>query len=386
MASAWPCRGNAVLSWAVVRAIVRAERHGEAELYSLDGARRSALVAVDAMGGDHAPDEVIKGAVEAQRRGVDVVLVGPHELVECRLAELGASVPVENAPEVIAMDEPVAQALRRKSSSLRVAANLVAADEADAVVSCGNSAAIMAVAHTVLGTQLGIDRPAFGSTLPTRHGGVFLLDIGANSAVKASNLVQFAIMGDVYTRLTRGLAQPRIALLSNGSEDSKGTKEIKEANQTLRKLDLNFVGNIEGNQVFDGMADVVVADGFAGNILLKGGEGVASEIFHLLKDELTKDFVSRLAAAALMPAFTRVRQILDYEEYGGAQVLGVNGVMVNCHGRSRAKAVTNAILQAEQLAQEHLVDSIGDALHHEEVDLGRTRRLARRLHLRHAET
>jgi glycerol-3-phosphate acyltransferase PlsX len=242
----------------------------------------------------------------------------------------------------------------------------------------------MGVALHAWDTQPGIDRPAFGSTIPGKHP-VFVLDIGANASVKAGNLVQFAVMGDVYIRVSQGLEAPRVALLSNGSEDTKGTKEVKEANQALRKLDMNFVGNVEGNQVFDGVADVVVCDGFSGNVLLKGGEGVVSTIFGLLKEELSKDVISRLAAAALMPAFGRVKHLLDYEEYGGAPVLGVNGVMINCHGRSKAKAVTNAICMANRMAQERLVERIGRALHEDDVELGRRRRLARALHLRHSE-
>jgi glycerol-3-phosphate acyltransferase PlsX len=352
----------------------------------MNGASADPVIAIDAMGGDHAPDEILKGAIEAHRRGVSLVLTGPRDVLTYELQRLGASLPVVHAPELIGMDEPVSHALRRRESSLHVAANLVADGDAEAVVSCGNSAAIMAVAMHTWGVQPGIDRPAFGGNLPARHGSVFVLDIGANSTVKANNLVQFAVMGDVFVHLSRGLEQPRIALLSNGSEDSKGTKEVKEANQALRKLDLNFVGNIEGNHVFEGLVDVVVCDGFSGNVLLKGGEGVAQEILDLLKTELSRDLVSKLAAAALMPAFTRVKRRVDYEEYGGVPVLGVNEVMINCHGRSRAKAVTNGILLADRLARSRLVEHIGAALQHDEVEVRRrTRRLARALHLRHGD-
>jgi phosphate acyltransferase len=204
--------------------------------------------------------------------------------------------------------------------------------------------------------------------------------------VRASNLVQFAIMGAVYLQVSRGIVSPRIALLSNGTEDSKGTREVKEANEALRKLDLNFIGNIEGNQVFDGVTDVVVTDGFTGNVLLKGGEAVAAEIFDMLKVELSRDLPSRVAAAVLMPAFQRIKRRLDFEEYGGAPVLGVNGVMINCHGRSSAKAFTNAILLAGRSVSERLVERTGEALHQEHVESGRTRlRLRRALHLRPGE-
>lgn len=354
---------------------------------SLNGAHADDVtVAVDAMGGDHAPDEVIKGAVQAQSAGINVVLVGQKDLLERQLKALKRQIPVLHASESIGMHEPVTAGLRNRDSSLQAAANLVTTGEAQAVVSCGNSAAIYFVAFSSWHTQTGIDRPAFGGTLNTKAGPIFLLDIGANPTVKTSNLVQFAVMGDVYMRIAHELRAPRVALLSNGSEDSKGTKEIKEANQALRRLDMNFIGNVEANQIFDGSADVVVCDGFAGNILIKGGEGVATEIFNLLKTEVTKNMLSRLAAAALKPAFRRIKRYLDYEEYGGAPVLGVNGVMINCHGRSRAKAVTNAIILADRMAREHLVDRIGDALHHEDVEVrARRRRLARALHLRHSD-
>ncbi len=344
---------------------------------------RGATIAVDAMGGDHAPDEIIKGAVEARRRGVNVVLVGPHSALQPKLAEHnGIGIETVDAVDSITMDEPVSQALRRRDSSLRVAANLVSAGDAHAVVSCGNSAAIMAIGLTTWGPLPGIDRPAFGSMLPCKNGEVFILDIGANTTVKADNLVQFAVMGEVFVQLSRGIEAPRIALLSNGSEDSKGTKEVKEANEALRKLPLNFVGNIEGDSVFDGVADVVVCDGFTGNVLLKTAEGVVSTMFDLIRTEVSKDFVARIAAALMLPTLGRIRRRVDYEEYGGAPVLGVNKIMINCHGRSHAKAVTNAVLLADRMAREGLVDRIGEALQHDDIEVKRRRRLARALHLR----
>lgn len=353
-------------------------------MVALNGRRRDAVVAVDAMGGDYAPDEIVKGAIAAAGQGVNAVLVGPEPELRRRLREIGGHLPTRNAPGVIAMDEPVAHAMRRDDSSLRIAMDLVATQEADAVVSCGNSAAIMAVATHALGRQPGIERPAFGGSMPARNGGsIFILDIGANSTVKASNLVQFAVMGDVYAKTYKGIGSPRVALLSNGSEDSKGTKPIKEANEALRKLDLNFVGNVEGNQIFEGNVDVVVCDGFSGNVLLKTAEGAAGEIFYLLKREIERDLVARVASAALMPTFQRIRRQVDFQEIGGALVLGVNGVVINCHGRSRAKAVCNAILQAERMAREHLVERIVGELHEEDVESGRRkRRLARAFHLR----
>jgi glycerol-3-phosphate acyltransferase PlsX len=345
-----------------------------------NGKTGGATVAIDAMGGDNAPAEIVKGAVEAQRHGASVILVGPKPIICAELQQLGASVPIHHAGESIGMDEPLAQALRREDSSLRQCAELVNAGRAAAVVSAGNSAAIMAIAHSYWDHLPGIKRPAFGGFLPSRNGGVFLIDIGANASVESDTLVQFAVMGDVYVRLSSGIDEPRIALLSIGSEDSKGTKEVREANKALRKLDLNFVGNVEGNNVFDGSVDVVVCDGFAGNVLLKGAEGVAAEIFELLKEELTRDLVARVAAAVMMPAFTRIKRRVDYEEYGGVPVLGVNNVMINCHGRSTARAVANAIQLADRLATERLPARIEEAME-QEAGEGRRRRLARALHL-----
>jgi glycerol-3-phosphate acyltransferase PlsX len=346
-----------------------------------NGARPT--IAVDAMGGDHAPDEIIKGALEASNQGIHVVLVGPPAELNVRLASLGAEgLSTVPALETIAMDEPVSQALRRRDSTLRVAASMLSAGDADAVVSCGNSAAIMGIALTVLGPLPGIDRPAFGSVLPCEKGDFFLLDIGANANVRAENLVQFAVMGEVFMQLSRGIESPRIALLSNGSEDSKGTREVKEANEALRKLPLNFVGNIEGDSIFEGAADVVVCDGFTGNVLLKTAEGVVGTMFHLIRSEVSKDFLARIAAAMLLPTLSRIRRRVDYEEYGGAPVLGVKKVMINCHGRSRAKAVTNAILLADRMAREGLVERIGEALQFDDLEVKRSRRLSRALHLR----
>jgi len=353
---------------------------------SLNGHSPKRTIAVDAMGGDHAPEEIVKGAVEAHRQGVDVVLVGRIDEVRHHLSALRADLPVVDATDVIGMDEPVTSGLRRRRSSLQVAAELASSGEADGVVSCGNSAAIYFVAFSEWGTYPGIDRPAFGALLPCRNGQVLVLDVGANTIVKSSNLLQFAIMGEVYMKLAHGIATPRIALLSNGSEDSKGTKEIKEANEALRRLSVNFVGNIEGNHVFEGQADVVVCDGFSGNVLLKSGEGVVHEIFREMRKELSRDPLSKLAAAALRPAFVRLKRRLDYEEYGGAPVLGVDGVMINCHGRSKARAVTNAICLADRMVQQNLVERIGDALHHEGTETHHRRiRLRRALHLRASE-
>lgn len=352
-------------------------------MLSLNGAHPATTVAVDAMGGDHAPDEVVKGAVEAAERGADVVLVGSEPQIRQQLEALGSELRVIHAPDTVAMSAPVTKTLlRNQSTSLSVAVDLVRDGSAGAAVSCGNSAAIMAIAQYILGRQPGIDRPAFGGALPTHDGSVFVLDIGANAAVRPENLVQFAVMGDVYLKVSASMLSPRVALLSNGSESSKGTDVVREAHEQIDKLDLNFVGNIEGNQIFDDIADIIVCDGFAGNVLLKTAEGVAFEILRLLKRELSRDLVSRVASAALMPSFQRIKRHVDFQEYGGVPVLGVNGVMINCHGRSKSRAVANAILLAERMARERLVERIARELHQEDAEVRRRRRLVRALHLR----
>jgi phosphate acyltransferase len=352
-------------------------------VFELNGKAGACTVAVDAMGGDHAPDEILKGAAEAMSRGVKVVLVGQEALLEQRMAALRLPhMDIHDALDVIAMDETLKKASRRSDSSLHVAMRLVNEGGAEAVVSAGNSAAILAVSLMVCKRQTGIDRPAFGSMIPTLLEKCMLLDVGANSSVTSENLVQFAIMGEVFVRLAKGIEHPKVALLSNGEEEFKGTQEIKDAAEVLRRLDMNFVGNIEGNHVFDGEVDVIVCDGFSGNVLLKGAEGVVRFVFSLVRDEVKRDLVGKLAGAALQPAFGRVRHRVDYQENGGAPVLGVNKVVVNCHGRSRSRAIASAICQAEQLARDRLVDRIGEALHHDEAEAGRRRRLARALHLR----
>ena len=352
-------------------------------MYSLNGNAELCTVAVDAMGGDNAPDEILKGAADAARQGVKIVLVGRKGLIEERLSALRLpNLAVHDAADVIEMHEPLKQVRHKSESSLHVAARLLSMGQADAMVSAGNSAAIMVVSMLELGRHAGIDRPAFGSMMPTKKGDVFVLDVGANSVVKPENLVQFAVMGEVYIRLARGIDRPRVALLSNGSEDSKGTPEIKEAYDQLRRLDMNFVGSIEGNHVFEGNVDVVVCDGFSGNVFLKGIEGVGLFLFDLVREEVTRDIMGKIAGAALTPAFSRIRRRVDYQEHGGAPVLGVNEVVVNCHGRSKARAITTAIVQAEKLARDRLVERIGEALHHDDVEAGRGRRIVRALHLR----
>ena len=338
------------------------------------------------MGGDHGPSELVLGAQLATERGIDVTLVGRTESIRTCL-EPDSKIPVVEAPDIIAMHESPTVISKRPDSSLAQAIALVGSGEADAVVSAGNSGAIMAGALLAWGRQPGVMRPAYGGEIPTRNGHTFVLDIGANAEVKPAYLLQFAVMGAAYMQIQHGIRHPRIGLLSNGTEDGKGTALTREAHELLqRRSELNYAGNIEANQVFESAVDLVVTDGFTGNILLKTAEGVGEEISNLIRGELSRDPLSRAGAMLAMPAFRRIKRRLDYEEYGGAPLLGVNGVIINAHGRSRAKAIASAIVMAERIAREHLLSMIGEELDELNGDSSRRgTRVMRRLHLSRAQ-
>jgi glycerol-3-phosphate acyltransferase PlsX len=324
-------------------------------------------IALDVMGGDHAPVEPISGAVAAARdHGLAVCLVGNEARIREELAKLGGTPPgiaIAHAPETIEMHEHPARALRAKpNASLPMAVGMVKDCKASAAVSAGNSGAIMAAGIFVLKRQPGIDRPAFGGTIPTKTGQAFLIDMGANADCKPPYLVQFARMGAVYVQVAQGLASPRVGLISNGEEEGKGSALTLAAYDLLKESGLNFIGNIEGNDVTAGVADVVVCDGFTGNVILKTMEGTASTIISLLRESLQSNVRSKLGAALAMPALRALGKRLDYAEYGGVPVLGVNGVLINCHGRSRARAITQALRLADRMARQDLVGAIGREL------------------------
>ncbi|MGQ9525903.1 MAG: phosphate acyltransferase PlsX [Armatimonadota bacterium] len=323
----------------------------------------SIVIAVDAMGGDNAPAEVVRGAVAAAKGGrYRVILVGE----ETKLKEYTAAVPgaseleIVPAPEVIDMHEAPAAAVRRKRRcSLAVAACLVRDGQADAFVSAGNSGACMASAAVYLGMLEGVDRPAIAAVLPTRLGRCVLVDSGAVVDCDPDMLVQFAVMGQAYARAVLGNPKPRVGILSIGEEDSKGNSLTKAAAELLRSVPaVNFVGNVEGNTLFQGKADVVVCDGFVGNIVLKTSEGVAEMITGYLRDSLKRSLLRRCAALLLRPAWKGLRTISDYAEHGGAPLLGVKGVCIIAHGRSNARAVANAIKAAGAAASANLVNTI----------------------------
>ncbi len=330
-------------------------------------AKAMTRIALDAMGGDHAPSVVVEGAIAAIREyGVEVILVGPKELIQQELARhdaAGLKIPIVHAEEVVGMDEHAATALRQKRhSSIAVGISLVREGQADGFVSAGNSGAVMAAALFGLGRIEGIERPAIGTVFPTATGRCFIVDAGANVDCKPEYLAQFAIMGSAYMELVFGVAHPRVALLSNGEEETKGNSLVQSCHPLLKTSSLNFVGNVEGKDIPAGMVDVVVCDGFAGNVVIKLSEGLASTLFDILKTEMTANFVSKLAALALKPAFRRVKRRMDYAEYGGAPLLGVKGVAIIAHGRSNALAMKNAVRVAKQAVDQRLVDAISAGL------------------------
>ena len=325
-------------------------------------------VAIDAMGGDYAPREVVAGAISAARElGVEVILVGPTNRINAELqsANPDPALPVRvlDAPEVIGMAEAPAMALRRKrQASILVAVEALRRGEADAVVSAGNTGAAMAATLLTLGRIEGIDRPAIAAVLPTLRGRAIMVDVGANVDCRPKHLLQFAIMGSVYANRVLGIADPRLALMSNGAEDTKGNEVVIQAADLLRRSGLNFIGNAEGRDFFAGAADVAVCDGFVGNLLLKFGEGLALGIFTLLREELSRGALVRLGVLLATPRLRALARRMDYTEYGGAPLLGVRGVCVIGHGRSNANAVKNAIRVAAGLAKANVNEKIEQGL------------------------
>lgn len=318
-------------------------------------------IAVDAMGGDHAPGEIVRGAVEAAREyRQEVILVGGQEKIG---AELGGASPgfieILHAPEIIAMGEHPAVAVRRKKqSSIVQAVKLVQEGKAAAVVSAGSTGAAMAAALLGLGRIRGIDRPAIASILPRRVGTTVLLDAGANVDCKPHNLLQFGIMGSLYAEKILGVLMPRVGLLNVGEEETKGNELTLAAFPLLREARINFLGNVEGRDIFAGTVDVVVCDGFVGNIVLKAGEGLAAALIHMVKEEVSKSWLAKMGTAMAIPALKGFKRRVDYAEYGGAPLLGVNGVVIICHGSSTSRAIKNAIKRAREAVENRLVDAI----------------------------
>jgi glycerol-3-phosphate acyltransferase PlsX len=325
-------------------------------------------ISLDAMGGDQAPRTEVEGAILAARElGVRVLLVGQQETVKREMARhslRGLPLEVVHASEVISMTEsPVMAFRKKKDSSIHVAARLVKNGEADGLVSAGNTGAVMATAHFILGTLPSVDRPALAAPFPTSRGGVsVMLDVGANVDSKAAHLEQFAIMGEIYHRVLFGTRRPKVGLLSIGEEEMKGNDLTREAHNRLKHMPLNFVGNVEGRDVFAGEADVIVCDGFIGNVALKISEGLVEHIGATLKEAMNSTLSSQVGYVFARKAFASVKKKLDYSEYGGAPLLGVRGVTIIGHGRSNANAIKNAIRVAAELSRAKLNEKIEQEL------------------------
>lgn len=328
------------------------------------------------MGGDNAPLEIVKGALDAWREfGVPIVLVGDSEKIERELAKYPgdkSGIEVKHASEVVEMGDHPAQSIRRKSdSSIVVAGKLVRDGEAQAVVSAGSTGAAMAVGSLVIGRIPGIVRPGIASFLPTIKGKTVLLDAGANVDCSVENLLQFALMGNEYVSRVMKIDRPRIGLLSIGEEPTKGDELTKATNAELAKSDFNFIGNVEGKEIFRGAADVVVCDGFAGNITLKVAEGMGEFILAELKYQVKRSFLAKIGIVFLAPALRSAKARLDYSEYGGAPLLGVKGVVIIGHGRSDARAIRSAIRAAINAVENDVVECIRASLEHTTAESSR---------------
>ncbi len=310
-------------------------------------------IAIDAMGGDYAVAVPVEGAVNAVNDfGIDVILVGKQAEIETELKKYtynASKLHIEDCSEVVEMHESPAQALRqKKDSSIRVAINLHRNKQADAVVTAGHTGASMATAKFVLKSIQGIDRPAIATVMPSLKNPCVILDIGANTDCKPEYLLQFALMGDAFARCLLSVQSPRVALLNNGEEEGKGNLLVKESYDLLKESTLNFVGNVEGKTMFQGLADVIVCDGFVGNITLKVAEGTFDFIKQVLKDEVSKSWIAKLGYLGMRNPFQSLKNRAEYTEWGGAPLLGIQGIVIICHGNSTAHTYRNAIKHAQE--------------------------------------
>jgi glycerol-3-phosphate acyltransferase PlsX len=323
------------------------------------------------MGGDNAPGEIVLGAVQAAREyGMGVYLVGREDAIRAELTKhdtTGLDLPIIHTDEVIEMDEHPATAVRRKkNASMMLALQLVRDGSALGAVSAGNSGAMMAASLFTLRRIEGVDRPALGGVFPTKDGACLVIDMGANTDCKPEYLQQFALMGSIYMQRIFHVQSPRVGLLANGEEESKGNQQVQEAHQLLKAsagtLGLNFIGNVEGRDIPAGSADVVVCDGFVGNVVLKLSEGLAETLLAMMRTTMTSSLPRKLAAAVLRPGLREMFRRLDYAEYGGVPLLGVNGSAIISHGRSKAKAIKNALRVARQTAETDVAGAIAGGL------------------------
>jgi len=322
-------------------------------------------IAVDAMGGDYAPEEIVKGAVKAASEfGTEIILVGNSSLIR---EHLGATEPqnisIVHCNEYIKMDEKPAAALRKKKdASIAVATRLVKEGRADAVISAGSTGAQMASSLITLGRLQNVQRPAIATVLPGLKGNIVLLDAGANTDCRPENLVEFAVMGSVYAERVLSIDKPKVGLLNIGTEPTKGDLLSREAYQLLKNAPINFYGNVEAREILTGSVDVVVCDGFVGNSLLKFGEGIAKVFYSLLQDAVKASFISKLGGFLLLSSFKEIKRKLDWQEYGGAPLLGIKGISIICHGSSKSLAVKNAVRVAVKCIEDNFVKILSEAL------------------------
>lgn len=322
-------------------------------------------IAIDAMGGDFGAEPIIAGVIEAlKQREFQAYLVGDESKLKSLIPnKYSKFITFVQSSEVFAMDESATDALKRKESTIFKAVELVRSGDCKAVVSAGHSGASMSLATLRLGRVKGISRPAIATLMPTTQANqkTLVLDVGANVDCKAENLFEFAIMGYAYAKEIMRIDNPRIGLLSNGEEDCKGNEITKDAFEMLKKLD-SFIGNVEGNQIFDGSVDVIICDGFVGNILLKTSEGVASAITKIIKQSVKKSPLAILGAILMKSVFRGLKNQIDYDEYGGAPLLGVKDCVIISHGKSSSKAIKNAIFQALKFSESSINEVISNEL------------------------
>jgi glycerol-3-phosphate acyltransferase PlsX len=327
------------------------------------------ILALDAMGGDHGPSEICRGAIAAcdEHSDLDIILVGRRPEIEPFLEEVprdvSGRISVVHAEERIGMEEHPSVAIRKKrNSSLRIAMEMVRGGEASGCVSAGNTGAIVAGGVLVVGRISGIDRPALGVALPTLNKYTFLLDVGATVRSKPENLLQFAHMGNVYSKKILGVTEPQVALLSNGSEEIKGDEVIAGAKELIKASSLNFTGYVEGDDIPYSRADVVVCDGFSGNVVLKFAEGLMSAVYSILKEEMGHRLLPKFGMVFMVPMMKDLWTRFNYEKHGGTPLLGVNGIVVKAHGRSKAPAITNALRVARNFVLQNGVELIREEL------------------------
>ncbi|MBN1788591.1 MAG: phosphate acyltransferase PlsX [Sedimentisphaerales bacterium] len=327
-------------------------------------------IAIDAMGGDHAPDEILEGAIESIKqldKDDSLILVGQAEVIESKLGaknlkKYAESLKIVNAPEIIDMDEAPIEAIRKKRhSSISVMVKLAADGQADIVISAGNTGAFVAGCQMRMRNIEGLNRPGIAVVFPTFEGPVTMCDVGANIACKPINFYQYALMASVYSKHILGIDNPRIGIMSIGEEDAKGNEIVKKARELIKSdPKMNFIGNIEGSDIFKGKCDVAICDGFVGNVVLKLTEGLVDGLFKVIKHEIMQE--SMRLALKFKPIMMRMYQKYDYNEYGGAVLLGVNGTAMICHGSSKSRTIKNAILTCKEFYNQKINEKIKDYL------------------------